>query len=220
MAYKVLEDVELGKNAQIHDFVILGIPPSKSPINPPHQGKLIIGDNTVIRSHSVIYLGNKIGDNLQTGHGILIRENNLIGDNVSVGTHSVIERENIISDKVRIHTDCYIPEFVEIRKKAWLGPCVKIMNVLHPPCPKWEECGKGVVIGENAKIGGNVTIGPHVTIGKNSLIGFGSVVVKDIPDDSVAVGNPAKVVKKVSELKCDFPADKPYFDIPYEWERM
>ena len=214
MTFKILEDVELGKNAKIEDFVILGVKPIKSPINPPHSGNLVIGDDAVIRSHSVLYLGNKIGKNFQTGHGVLIRENNLIGDDVSIGSHSVLEIENIIGNKVRIHTNCYVPEFVEIKDKAWLGPGVTILNILHPPCPKWDECGKGIVIEENAKIGGNVTIGPRLTIGKNSLIGCGSVVLESIPKNSVAVGNPAKVVKKISELKCDLE----YFDVPYEWE--
>ncbi len=214
MTFKILEDVELGNNVKIEDFVILGVKPTKTPVSPPHSGKLVIGDDAVIRSHSVLYLGNKIGKNFQTGHGVLIRENNLIGDDVSIGTHSVVERENVIGNKVRIHTNCYIPEFVEIKDKAWLGPGVTILNVLHPPCPKWDECGKGIVIEENAKIGGNVTIGPRLTIGKNSLIGCGSVVLESIPENSVAVGNPAKVVKTVSELKCDLE----YFDVPYEWE--
>ena len=164
---KRLENVVLGKNIRIEDAVILGVKPSKLPINPPHQGQLIIGDDSIIRSHSVLYSGSKIGCGFQTGHGVLIRESNLIGDDVSIGTHSVLERENVIGDRVRIHTNCYIPEFVEIREKAWLGPGVTILNVLHPPCPKWEECGRGIVIGENAKIGGNVTIGPRTTIGKN-----------------------------------------------------
>jgi acetyltransferase-like isoleucine patch superfamily enzyme len=214
MTYKILDDVELGEKVRIEDFVILGVKPSKPPVNPPHKGKLVIGEKAVIRSHSVIYLGNKVGKNFQTGHGVLIRENNLIGDDVSVGTHSVVERENVIGNKVRIHTNCYIPEFVEIKNKAWLGPGVTILNVLHPPCPKWDECGKGVVIEENAKIGGNVTIGPRLTIGKNSLIGCGSVVVDSIPENSVAVGNPAKIVKKVAELKCDLG----HYEVPYEWE--
>lgn len=214
MDYKILEDVKLGENVKIHGYVILGIVPSKSSINPPHQGKLIIGDNSTLRSHSAIYLGNKIGRNFQCGHGVMIRENNLIADNVSIGTHSVLERENVIEDDVRIHSNCYIPEFVKIKKKAWLGPAVTILNVLHPPCPKWDECAAENVIGENAKIGGNVTIGPRVKIGKNSLIGAGSVVLTDIPDDSVAVGNPARVIKKIAELDCDLGL----FNTPYEWE--
>ncbi|UCE75314.1 MAG: hypothetical protein JSV56_06335, partial [Methanomassiliicoccales archaeon] len=151
MTYKILDDVLMGKNIQVHDFVILGTKPSQPPIDPPHEGELIIGDDSVIRSHSVIYLGNKIGKNFQTGHGVLIRENNVIGDDVSVGTHSVMERENVIGNKVRIHTNCYIPEFVNIKDKAWLGPNVTILNVLHPPCPEWGKCGKGVIIEENAK---------------------------------------------------------------------
>jgi acetyltransferase-like isoleucine patch superfamily enzyme len=214
MTHQILDNVVLGKNVRIGDYVILGVKPSKTPFNPPHQGTLEIGDDSVIRSHTVIYLGSKIGKGLQTGHGALIRENNLIGDNVSIGTHTIIERENIIEDRVRLHSNCFIPEFVEIREGAWLAPSVTILNVTHPPCPKANECAQGVVIGRNAKIGGNVTIGPRVTIGENSLIGAGSMVVDDIPADSVAVGNPAKVIKKISELTCELG----FFDTPYEWE--
>jgi acetyltransferase-like isoleucine patch superfamily enzyme len=144
----------------------------------------------------------------------MIRENNLIGDNVSVGTHSIIERDNIIGNGVRIHSNCFIPEFIEIQEKAWLGPGVTILNVLHPPCPKFEECAKGTVIGERAKIGGNVTLGPRIKVGKSALIGFGSVVTKDVPDNAVVYGNPAKVMKKIDDLNCVLG----YFQVPYEWE--
>ncbi len=207
---KEVDNVILGRNPKIGECVILG------EANPGCAGKkLTIGDNATIRSHSVIYLGNEIGDDFQTGHGVLIRENNRIGNKVSIGTHSVIERDNILGNGVRIHTACYIPEYVKIEDKAWLGPRVTILNVLHPPCPKADECSKHVVIKRNAKIGGNVTIGPRVTIGENSLIGCGSVVTKDVPGDTVAFGNPAKSLKKIEELDCILGE----FETPYEWER-
>jgi len=175
----------------------------------------MIGDNAVIRSHSVIYAGTRIGHAFRTGHGILIRENSVIGSNVSIGSHSVIEAENQIGDNVRIHSNCFIPEYVIIEDDVWISPSVTILNVLHPPCPRFADCARNVHIRRNAKIGGNVTIGPRVTIGQNSLIGMGSVVTTDVPDNVLAFGNPARVVKPMDELTCELG----YFQVPYEWEK-
>lgn len=196
----------IGKNPNVQAFVEIGVYPGEGPIT-------IIGDNAIIRSHSVIYGGNKIGDKFQTGHGVLIREGNIIGDNVSIGSHSVVERENHIGNNVRIHSNCFIPEFVIIEDNVWIGPSTTILNILHPPCPRFEDCAKNVILKSGVKIGGNVTIGPRVTIGENSLIGMGSVVTKDIPPKVLAYGNPAHVVCSIDEMKCEVG----YFTRPYEW---
>ncbi|WP_242492089.1 DapH/DapD/GlmU-related protein [Massilimicrobiota timonensis] len=58
------------------------------------------------------------------------------------------------------------------------------------------EFGKPVTIGKNVWIGGNCTILPGVTIRDNAVIGAGSVVTKDIPNDSIAIGNPARIKQK------------------------
>jgi len=210
---KIVSEVKLGKNIIIEDYVIIGVRPTKE----SSRGPLVIGDNSKIRSHTVIYSGNIIGDHFQTGHGALIRENNIIGSNVSIGSHSVVERDNRIGNNVRIHSNCFIPEFVIIEDNVWIGPSLTILNVLHPPCPKFEECVKNdpVVIKENAKIGGNVTIAPGVTIGKNSLVGAGAVVVDDVPDNVVVTGSPSKIIKRIDQLTCK----EGYYKNPYEWER-
>ena len=57
----------------------------------------------------------------------------------------------------------------------------------------------GITIGENVWIGGNVVINPGVHIGNNVVIGSGSVVTKDIPDNVIAVGNPCKVVREITQ---------------------
>ena len=199
-------DVKIGEDNVIQDNVIIGS---------NDRGRVIIGKNAVVRSGTVIYSNVRTGDNFQTGHNVLIRENNVIGNNVSVGSHTIMEGESVVEDDVRIHSHCFIPEFVIIKKKAWLGPRVTILNILHPPCPKFDECAKSVVIEENVKIGGNVTIMPRVNVGKNSLIGAGSVVTKDVPPDSVVVGNPGRVVKNIDGLKCI----SGHYDTPYEWEK-
>ena len=193
----IYKNVEIGKKAKIGSYVEIGVPIKQ-------KLKTKIGDNANIRSFTAIYAGNKIGNNFSTGHHVLIRELNKIGDNVSIGSFSDIEHHVIIENGVRIHSRAFIPEFSIIKKKAWIGPGVIFTNALHPLCPKVKKCLKGPTIEENAKIGAGSVILPYVTIGKNSLIGAGSVVTKNIPPNSVAVGNPAKVVKKISEIKCPF----------------
>jgi len=194
-------NVKLGKNCIIQDFVIIGILPKGYNAG---DIKTVIGDNAIIRSHTVIYGGNKISSNFQTGHHVMIREFNEIGNNVSIGTNSVIEHHIKIANNVRIHSNAIIPEFSILKTKVWIGPNVVLTNSYHPLCPKAKECLKGPTIYKNAKIGANATILPDIKIGENSLIGAGSVVVKDVPPNVVVAGNPAKIIKKIGELKCPY----------------
>ncbi|MCK5704602.1 MAG: N-acetyltransferase, partial [Cyclobacteriaceae bacterium] len=153
-----------------------------------------------IRSHSVIYAGNQIGVNFQTGNKVNIRELNEIGDNVSIGTLSVIEHHISIGNNVRIHSQVFIPEYSVLEEGAWIGPNVVLTNAKYPLFPGVKENLIGPTIKEGARIGANATILPGLVIGKNSLVGAGAVVVRDVPDGSVVAGNPAKVVKQVSDL--------------------
>ena len=88
---------------------------------------------------------------------------------------------------------------VTVGDDCFIGPNVSIYTACHSTDPvernSRREWAKPVTIGDNVWIGGSVTILPGVTIGSNVTIGAGSVVVKDIPDGCVAVGNPCRVVK-------------------------
>ncbi len=194
----IYKNVEVGKNATIGENVLIGVPPRNK-----KEGELktIIGDNAIIRSHTVIYAGNIIGNNFQTGHHANIRESNVIGNNVSIGTLSVVEHHVKIEDNVRIHTQAFIPEFSILKNKCWIGPNVVLTNALFPTSNLVKETLKGPIINENARIGANSTILPGIVIGKNSLVGAGAVVTKDIDENVIVVGNPAKVIKKINDLK-------------------
>ncbi|MAG08663.1 transferase [Candidatus Woesearchaeota archaeon] len=199
--YKIYPDVKIGKNAEINEFVVIGVPPKDKNKDKNKSGQeTVIGDNAVIRSHSVIYRGNKIGDDFQTGHSTQIRENNVIGNNVSIGTKTVVEHNVEIGDNVRIHSQAFIPEFSRLEKDCWIGPNVVLTNALYPTFKGVKENLKGPVIKRGAIVGANSTILPGLVIGENSLIGAGSVVTKDVPPNKVVLGNPAKVTKNISEV--------------------
>jgi len=129
-----------------------------------------------------------------------IRELNEIGDNVSIGTLSVIEHHVRIGNNVRIHSQVFVPEYSILEDGAWLGPNVVLTNAKYPLSPGAKENLKGPTIGKGAKIGANTTILPGVVIGRNALVGAGSVVVKDVPENGVVVGNPARLLKNITTL--------------------
>ena len=112
------------------------------------------------------------------------------GSNIRVGRRFFANFNFTVLDEapVTVGDDCFI------------GPNVSIYTACHSTDPvernSRREWAKPVTIGDNVWIGGSVTILPGVTIGSNVTIGAGSVVVKDIPDGCVAVGNPCRVVKR------------------------
>ncbi|MDA3850448.1 MAG: acyltransferase [Spirochaetaceae bacterium] len=194
---KIYENVSLGKNVTIEDFCIIGKPPSGK-----NNGQLptVIGDNSLIRSHSVIYAGNTIGEAFSTGHHVTIREKNEIASNVSIGTGSCIEHHIKINRDVRIHSQVFIPEYTKLEEKAWIGPNVVITNAKYPRGKNVKSLLKGATLGKACKIGANSTLLPGVYIGEKSLIGAGSLVSKDIPSGVLAFGTPAKVIKSIDNI--------------------
>jgi len=195
--YKIYENVDIGEGAVIGDFVIIGEPPRDMK---PGELRTRIGKNATIRSHTVIYAGNVIGDGFQTGHHVMIREENKIGDNVSIGTNSVVEHHVRIGDGVRIHSQTFIPEETTLEAGCWIGPNVVITNAKYPLSPGVKRSLKGATVRKKAKIGANATLLPGVIIGENALVGSGAVVTKDVPAGKVVIGNPAQVVTDIAEL--------------------
>lgn len=113
------------------------------------------------------------------------------GSRISIGARTFINMGLTALDvaEIRIGADCQI------------GPHVQLLTPTHPVAPQPRrdklEAAKPITIGDNVWLGGGAIVCPGVTIGDNSVIGAGAVVTRDIPADSVAVGNPAKVIRTV-----------------------
>ncbi|MEZ0481204.1 maltose acetyltransferase domain-containing protein [Planococcus sp. SSTMD024] len=99
--------------------------------------------------------------------------------------------------------DCVFLDVCDIRigDNCLVGPGVHIYTATHPLDIEQRlagyEYGKGVRIGHNVWIGGRAVINPGVTIGDNAVIASGSVVIKDVPANTVVGGNPAEVIKQL-----------------------
>ncbi|MBU9721356.1 MULTISPECIES: sugar O-acetyltransferase [Bacillaceae] len=99
--------------------------------------------------------------------------------------------------------DCTILDVSEVRigDNCMLAPNVQIYTATHPLHPTERNSGrefaKPISIGNNVWIGGGAIINPGITIGDNAVIASGAVVVKDVPENVVVGGNPARVIKKI-----------------------
>lgn len=181
-------NVRLGKDVVIEPYCVIGHPPKGC-----HDGELetVIGDNAVIRSHTVIYAGNRIGRNFQTGHNVIIRENNIIGDDCAVGTHGEIAFDVRIGNNVKFHSDCHIYERTIIEDDVRFNPGVFVLNTKYPYRPGEAPAIEPVVIRQGAIIAARAVLMPGVCIGRHALVGAGALVTKNIPDFTVAYGSPA-----------------------------
>ena len=126
------------------------------------------------------------------------------GDRIFFGKHFYANTDLTILDENK----------VIFGDNVFLAPHVSIYTAGHPIDAEIRnthvEYAKPVTIGSDVWIGGNTVINPGVTIGSNAVIGSGSVVTKDIPDNTVAAGNPCKVIRPITQ------EDKNYWTIQYE----
>jgi len=118
-----------------------------------------------------------------------------IGKNSKVDAFVYIEEGVIIGDRVKIRAFTFIPTGVVIEDDVFIGPHVTFTNDKYPRIgAKWKLLR--TIVKKGASIGAGSVILP-VTIGKNALVGAGSVVTKDVPDNVLVQGNPAKVIRKI-----------------------
>ena len=106
---------------------------------------------------------------------------------------------------------------VKIGDNVQFAPNVSLYTAGHPIHPvsrnSGYEYGIEITIGDNVWLGGNVVVLPGVHIGNNVVVGAGSVVTKDLPDNVIAVGNPAKIIRKITDEDVDYYYKDKKFDV-------
>ena len=144
----------------------------------------------------------KIGKKTKIWHFSHIQSNVSIGKKCTIGQNVNIASNVIIGNKVKIQNNVSVYEGVELEDFVFCGPSMVFTNVKRPRAEFPKNNAKNyskALVKKSASIGANATILCGITIGKYSLIGAGSVVLNDVPDYALIVGNPGKQIGWVDE---------------------
>jgi acetyltransferase-like isoleucine patch superfamily enzyme len=138
-----------------------------------------------------------IGDDTICWQYVVILKNARIGKNCNLNCHTFIENDVILGDNVTIKSGVFLWDGIRIEDNVFVGPNATFINDIYPRSKKYPEIFKQTIIKNGASIGANATIMGGIIIGENSIIGAGSMVLKDIPANTIWAGNPARLIKKI-----------------------
>lgn len=155
------------------------------------EKKYYIHESSYIDENVMIGAGTKVWHFCHVQSGSVIGKDCVLGQNVYIGSNVKI------GNNVKIQNNVSVYEGVTLEDGVFCGPSCVFTNDLTPRAkyPKGRENYKKTLVKEGATIGANATILCGTIIGKNAMVGAGAVVTKDIKENSIVVGNPAKEIQ-------------------------
>lgn len=197
-------DVEIGPYSIIHDNVILGDRVKVGAYcelgisTPLGDGTALeIGEDSLIRSHSVFYESSSFGVKLVTGHYVTVRENTKAGIAFQIGTQCEIQGDCFIGDYVRFQSNIFVGKKTQIGNFVWVLPYVVFTNDPTPP----SNVLMGCVIEDYASVAAASIVMPGVTVGRHALVAAQACVTKDVPANMAVAGVPAKVICEAKDIE-------------------
>lgn len=188
----------IGPNVRVGAGTVIGSHCLIGECSPLAIGQLTIGERSLIRSHSVIYMGSEFGDELETGHHVVLREGLRVGKNLRAGSFSDFQGDSTIADYVRCHSGVFVSKGADIRSFVWVFPHCALLD--DPTPPSSNENHEGVTLQEYAVVGAKSCIAPGVVVGEISFVAAGSMVTRNVGPGSAVRGNPAKVFGLASDI--------------------
>jgi len=155
----------------------------------------IVGSNCILRSFTVVYEGARIADFVETGHRVLIRERCEVGEKTLLGSGTQLDGPVRVGRECRIESNVYLPAETTVGDRVFIGPNAVVTNDKYPPSRRLA----GVTIEDEVIIGANATLLAGIRIGSRAVVAAGSVVIRDVPPETVVAGVPARPIGTYSE---------------------
>lgn len=211
----IYDNVVIEDNVVIANDCVIGEPLNDFYTNEQYVNpKTVIGKNSLIRSHCILYAGSTFGNNFSTGHRVTIREEAHFGTNCRVGTLSDFQGYSNIGNNCWFHSNVFVCQRAEISNYVMVYPHVVMTDDPTPP----SNIGNGPIIHEYAQIGARSLLLPGVEIGEHALVGASSVVTTNIDAYQLVLGNPARPIKDTREI-ISRQTGKSHYPWPYNFER-
>ena len=141
----------------------------------------------------------QIGEGTRIWQFCVVLSEAVIGKNCNICAQVLIENDVVIGDCVTVKSGVQLWDGARIEDRVFIGPNVTFTNDLLPrSMNKDYEC-RGITLRKGCSIGANTTLLAGIEVGENAMIGAGSVVTRDIPDNTLAAGNPYRVIRKITE---------------------
>jgi acetyltransferase-like isoleucine patch superfamily enzyme len=193
----------VGDGCKILDHAVVGKQPVLSPrstAKPEELRPLELGAGTIVSTGAIVFAGTTIGERVIVGDQACVRERVVVGDDVVIGRGALVENDTTVGALTKIQADAYITAYSTLEDDVFVAPCVITTNDnFMGRTEKRHALRKGPTIRRGARIGGGAILCPAIEIGEEAFVGAGAVVVKDVPPRVVVVGNPARVLREVSE---------------------
>jgi UDP-2-acetamido-3-amino-2,3-dideoxy-glucuronate N-acetyltransferase len=141
----------------------------------------------------------KIGSNTVIWQYTVVLEGAVIGDYCNINAHCFIENKVIIGDNVTVKCGVFIWDGISIEDDAFIGPGVAFVNNKVPRSKVYPEKHIGVYLEKGVSLGANSTILGDIRIGRFPMVGAGCVVTKNVPNNTLWIGNPGRQVAYVCD---------------------